>query len=274
MTINAIVIGAGPSGLLAAASISRFVDSVTVMIMPDITTGNPGRNAVLMPIEGGRWLVTLGATRGSTSPADDNEFMEFARHGLPHGLVGDLIADAEPLSDTWRSRSTTNRRYGFGNSSDLPPGLIVVGDAVAAFNRVYGHGLSFAARCALALRNAVQKYGPDPMRSPYVQSTIAETSQMPWQIATSQDSRYRETIGQPPTRSADIRHIFAHRIVQAAAERPAVAAAWIDIISLSRPTVTMANPALLMGALLGRRRPPRPDPPLTRVERQLLPTQR
>ncbi|MFJ4836472.1 pyridine nucleotide-disulfide oxidoreductase, partial [Streptomyces sp. NPDC088747] len=93
--------------------------------------GRPGRSGVLMPIEDGRWLVTLTGTRGGEPSADESDFERFATEELRHPVIGELLAGAEPLSGVAFTRSTANRRYYYERSRDWPDGFTVVGDALA-----------------------------------------------------------------------------------------------------------------------------------------------
>ena len=47
-----------------------------------------------MPIEGGRWIVTLSGTRGGEPATDEDGFLDFAR-GLRDPVVARLIESAD-----------------------------------------------------------------------------------------------------------------------------------------------------------------------------------
>lgn len=81
----------------------------------------PGRSATIVPVEGGRWLVTLSGTRDGQPTDSVEEFEPFAR-GLRHPVVGELIAHAQPLTDVAVSRSTINRRRFFEKVKGWPEG--------------------------------------------------------------------------------------------------------------------------------------------------------
>ena len=83
------------------------------------------------PVEGDRWLVTLGGWHGHATGADPAGFAEFAR-SLPHPPVADLLAEAEPLTSIKVHRFP---RVGGGHFEWLkraPAGFAVAGDAFAA----------------------------------------------------------------------------------------------------------------------------------------------
>ena len=133
-----------------------------VVLYADHRVPRPGQNGALLPVEGNRWMVTLSGTRGGEPPTDEDGYLAFAR-GIRHPLIAELISSAVPLTPVRGTRSTVNRRLRLGQlGAGWPDGLVVVGDAVAAFNPVYGHGMSTAARAAAALAAALRRHAPAP----------------------------------------------------------------------------------------------------------------
>src|SRR4051794_6289953 len=61
-----------------------------------VTTPPVGRIAALFPIEGDRWIVTLGGWHNDYPPTDEAGFDAFVR-SLPDGLVAEVLATAEPI---------------------------------------------------------------------------------------------------------------------------------------------------------------------------------
>ncbi|MFD0384818.1 FAD-dependent monooxygenase [Streptomyces stramineus] len=157
------------SGLVYATRIFRAPPGTerfpVVSVQPDPRSGLPGRGATMLPVEGGRWLVTVSGTRGSEPTREAGDFEPFTRR-LRHPLIADLIAGAEPLTDVHLTRSTVNRRRFFERLPSPPEGFAVLGDAVATFNPVYGQGLSVAAQCAVALRGLLAEHGVAAPRWP------------------------------------------------------------------------------------------------------------
>ncbi|MFD0069033.1 pyridine nucleotide-disulfide oxidoreductase, partial [Streptomyces sp. NPDC127574] len=125
------------SGLVYASRRYRIPEGAEDWPLTQVTSdpfsGQPGRSANLVPIEDNQWLVSLGGTRGGEPTADSDDFASFAR-SLRHSIVGDLIANAEPLTDVSLSRSTRNGRRYFEKTTAWPDGFLVLGDAVATYN--------------------------------------------------------------------------------------------------------------------------------------------
>src|SRR3569833_2433189 len=236
-----------------------------VLVSPDPTTGRPGQGGAVVPIEDGRWLVTLGGTRGGTPPTGDDEFAGFARE-LRHPIVAELIAAATPDGPVHGFRGTANRRRRFELVEPWPAGFLVIGDAMATFNPVYGHGMSVAAFCASSLRVGLH----DGLETADIQTTIALTVNDAWAMAIAQDLRYPDAIGPRPGASAGIKHWLSDRMTRTATTRPAVAEALVDVMTLAKPAATLGAPRELLNTLLGPGRRTATRPPLSEQERTVL----
>jgi 2-polyprenyl-6-methoxyphenol hydroxylase-like FAD-dependent oxidoreductase len=70
---------------------------------------NP-RAAVILPIEGDQWVVTLAGTNQAYAPTDEAGFLQFAR-SLPDPAIGELLARASrshpsPATGAWKTAGT------------------------------------------------------------------------------------------------------------------------------------------------------------------------
>jgi hypothetical protein len=96
------------------------------------------RGGVIFPIENSQWLVTLGGYARDYPPTDDEAaFMAFAKD-LRSPLLHQAIQNAEPLSEIRGWQQTANLWRRFERLGRWPEGFVAVGDAVRAFNPVYG----------------------------------------------------------------------------------------------------------------------------------------
>ncbi|MDX3359451.1 NAD(P)/FAD-dependent oxidoreductase [Streptomyces griseoaurantiacus] len=238
-----------------------------VNVQSDATVPVPGRTTTIEPVEGGRWLVTLSGTRGGEPPATAEEFERFARGCVRHPVVGELIAHAEPLSEPVLTRSTINRRRYYEKVTGWPEGFVAIGDSVATYNPVYGHGLSVAAQGVLALREEVARAGlTAPGLSRRVQRGVARPVATAWELATSTDIHYPGAIGEAPGPGNRLLGAYVNRLMLTATGRPLVAKAFFDVVTLSKPVSELLRPAVLLAVLRGPRREPLAEPPLTEAE--------
>lgn len=262
------------SGLVYATRIFRAPAGTeeypVVNVQPNGAEPVPGRSATLVPIEGGRWLVTLSGTRGGQPTALAEEFEEFAR-GVRHPVVGELISRAEPLTDVVVTRSTINRRRFFEKVSDWPDGFVAIGDAVATYNPIYGHGMSVAAQGALALRERVAEHGLlAPGLARRIQKAVAVPVSLAWELATGTDIRYPEAIGKRPNALRKLFGRYVERLVRTALGRPLVCKAYLGVVTLTEPIGALVRPEVVLAVLRGPVKPPLTGPPLTERERETV----
>ncbi|MFG2118289.1 FAD-dependent oxidoreductase [Streptomyces sp. NPDC048710] len=229
----------------------------------------PGRGGVVVPIEGGRWLVTLSGTRGGRPTADPDEFEHFALTGLKDPIIGHLIAGAKPLTDPVTTRSTANRRHYYESSETWPDGFAVIGDAVAGYNPVYGHGLSVAAQSVQALGRVLDRHGPTaPGTARRIQRAVARPVANAWNLAVGQDAYYPGAAPQPPTAVERLLTAYVDKAVAAGSGNPRALRGLLDVMSLKTPPARLFAPDMLWTICFGPRRGPLPGPPLSRTERE------
>lgn len=229
---------------------------------------NPGRGGIIAPIEGGRWLVTLAGTRGGRPSADNDAFVPFAL-GLPHPVIGDLLAGAEPETDVVTTRSTANRRRYYEKTARWPDGFAVLGEAVAGYNPVYGHGLSAAAQSVVALRHTLER---QDLRAPGTARRIQKSAARPvgnaWSLAVGQDVFYPGASDEPPTRLERGLAAFVDRAVDAGSRNPHALRILLDVMSMEKPPARLLMPDMLALVCFGRKKPRLAGPPLTDRERE------
>lgn len=160
------------------------------------------RGGVLCPQDGGRCIVTLVGNAGDHPPRDDAGFLDFAA-SLVSPEIADFIRRAKPIGPINVSKTTVNKWRRFDQLERKPEKFIVVGDAVAAFNPVYGQGMSLAALEAKALDDSLTQWleaGHDSLvgLAPMAQAKIAETGAFPWGASTGADSLVEGCVGASP----------------------------------------------------------------------------
>ncbi|MEU7550920.1 FAD-dependent monooxygenase [Streptomyces sp. NPDC044571] len=217
------------------------------------------RGGVLVPLEGGRWLVTLIGNGEHAPPTGDEDFLDFAR-SLRSPALYDAIRDAKPLSAPTGFRSTANEWRHYERLERWPTGFVVLGDAACRFNPVYGHGMTVAALAADALDRAMGTLSARdlPGAARRIQRSTAAVAAVPWQIATSEDMRYPETEGPPPDRVARALQAYMSRVIVGANADPAISRRFFGVLSLSTSPNTLLSPGTVVRVLSKWRLPTSP----------------
>jgi len=156
---------------------------------PETLTG-----ALLLPIEANEWLVcTVGY--GDHRPGRTPVLFERFLTELRDPVLAEATGRLQPVGDVAIHRQTANRRHRFGAGRDWPAGLFVIGDALCAFNPVFGQGITVAATQAAQLPGALAKYDGTRGSTRRIQRRLTAQVEVPWSVATSEDLRMPTTAG-------------------------------------------------------------------------------
>jgi 2-polyprenyl-6-methoxyphenol hydroxylase-like FAD-dependent oxidoreductase len=261
-------------GLVNATRVYRTPEGAEdfplTVLQADPYASRPGRSGMVLPIEGGRWMVSLAGTRGGEPPADPEGFLRYTL-GLPHPIVGRLISGAEPLGDVHVSRSTKNTRRYLERLREWPEGLVVLGDAVATFNPAYGQGMSVAALGAVGLLRELERGGPAaPGLARRVQRRAARAVEAAWVSAVGQDVWFPGVRGGRPGLGDRLVTRYSRRLTGAATSSHDAARALWDVTSLRTGPSRLLRPDAVLAALAGPLLPALSGPPLTPAERKIL----
>jgi 2-polyprenyl-6-methoxyphenol hydroxylase-like FAD-dependent oxidoreductase len=221
------------------------------------------RTGALQRLEGDRWMLTLAGILGDYPPTDPDGFLAFAR-SLRFPDIYEVIRDAEPLDDPVGFRFPASVRHHYERLDRFPAGLVVLGDAVASFNPIYGQGMSLAAVEALILRRHLER-GIEPQPRRWFRD-LARVVDVPWDMSAGGDLAFP---GVPGRRSPKVRLVSAYltRLHAAAAHDASLASTFIRVAGLVAPPQTLLRPQVAVRVLRaglhpapGSRRPAhRPD---------------
>jgi 2-polyprenyl-6-methoxyphenol hydroxylase-like FAD-dependent oxidoreductase len=158
-----------------------------------LATPERPRGGLALPIEDDRWLI-LENGYGDERPGRDPTGFDHFLTTLPDPALSQLVDRLEPDGDVAVHRQTGNQRRRYGKRGAWPQGLLVVGDALCAFNPIYGQGISVAARQAEVLEKAVTHLSSAQSTRRW-QPQITKVTNFPWAVSTSEDLRYPSATG-------------------------------------------------------------------------------
>ncbi|WP_254767423.1 FAD-dependent oxidoreductase [Salinilacihabitans rarus] len=200
------------------------------------------RGGAALPVEGDRWMVTLFGLHGDHPPRDPAGFREFAA-GLPTPELSHLL-DEQPRAteEITGYRFPASRRYRYEDLERFPEGLVVVGDAIASFNPIYGQGMSVAAFEALELHHALAAGGRDALARRFFERA-AETVDAAWNMAVGGDHRFPRTVG-PKPRGTDLANRYFSRLLRTAHADGVLADAFFRVLLMERPASSLLRPRI------------------------------
>ncbi|MCA6115488.1 FAD-dependent monooxygenase [Bradyrhizobium sp. WSM 1738] len=208
------------------------------------------RGGLMLPLEGNRWMVTIGGRHGDGPPGDAEGFLTYAK-ALRTPTIYNAISRAKRLDGVARYGFPESVRRHFEQLYVLPRGLLPIGDAICRFNPVYGQGMSVAALEACLLQRLIERLGEDsnPIAAlgPAFFAEVQTLIETPWSVALL-DFVFPDTRGQRP---ADFETTlkFGTALTRLAAEDPAVHKLTIEVQHLLKPRSVYRDPTLVQRVL-------------------------
>lgn len=196
-----------------------------------------GRSALLIPIEGGRWMATLVARHGQRVPSDPDGFLAFAK-GLRTPLIFEAIKNAERLEPLSNFVVRGSRWRHYERLGDFPVGLLPIGDTICGFNPVYGQGMCVAAKEAVLLRELLDAQEHE-LQTQFFAGLPAIISPA-WSSSVA-DFAYPQTGGERPSDIA-ARLRFSAAIIQLAAREPDIHRLFVEVFNMLKPPSVFQDP--------------------------------
>jgi 2-polyprenyl-6-methoxyphenol hydroxylase-like FAD-dependent oxidoreductase len=220
-----------------------------VMHMPEAP--KTSRGGLMMPVEGNRWMLALGARHYEQPPGDEAGFREYAA-SLRTPTIAQAIASATMVSGVDRFRFPESRFRHFERLERFPGGLLPIGDAICRFNPVFGQGISVAALEGVALGHVLAAIGAGDGSlagawRPFFKS-VAEILDTPWALAVVPDFVFPSTVGERPADlEASLR--FGAALTRATAKHPDIHKLVGEVQHLMRPRSALMAPPVLQRVL-------------------------
>jgi len=216
------------------------------------------RGAFFGQLGDGVCVLSLTGILGDHPPTDPEGFLEFART-LPKSVIYDAIRESEPLENATSFGFPTSVRRRYEQLTRFPDGLVVLGDAVASFNPLYGQGMTVTAIEAMALRDMLREKGTGRIEPKKFLKVVADAVKTPWEMNAGGDLAFPEVPGE---RSARTRFANAYmaRVQYATSRDPKVTKAFMRVAGMVAGPETLFKPGLAARVLRLAPRVPEPGP--------------
>jgi 2-polyprenyl-6-methoxyphenol hydroxylase-like FAD-dependent oxidoreductase len=212
--------------------------------MPFVPQSAPRtRGGAAFPVEGGEWIVTLGGMLDTDPPASVEEFQPYAEK-LPIDDIEAILSEHEIVTEgVKRYPFPSNRRVHYEALDQFPGGLIVIGDAIASFNPIYGQGMSAAALESLVLHETLASGGEGPIGRAFL-DRATDVVDIAWQMAVGSDAAFEGTTGTAP-RGAAAFDTYLSRLVRQAHSDPQLSEAFYRVVGMEMPPTELLRPRTL-----------------------------
>ena len=210
---------------------------------------------MILPMEADRWITLCGGVHGEAAPFDEADRMAYLRT-FPSTVIADVLEHAEPLSEPVTHRFPSSQRRHVEKLKRFPVGWVLLGDAVASFNPIYGQGMTAAAQQANALGDCLASARTiDAGFARRYFKAAGKIVAVPWSIATGSDFAYPETTGKKPAGTDLVNH-YMERVTVAAQHDDTVSLRFNEVVALVRRPESLLAPRFVVRVLRAARRGP------------------
>jgi hypothetical protein len=234
-----------PDGLLASG-----IRGVNALPFP-----GQHRGGVLLPADGGLHMLTAVGVMRDYPPADRREMLEYLDQA-PTPLLGQIARRCEPVGEISTYHMPGSQRRFWETLDPSPKGLVIVGDALASFNPVYGQGMTMAAHAAVRLRDEAQRDSDASALSMRVQQSLTQMTDAAFGTVVATDCAYDgvELDGVPAASDEDQR--YGACLDELATEDSEITAALAEATYFMRPEALQTES--IRGKVIERLGSPRP----------------
>ncbi|MFP8891005.1 FAD-dependent oxidoreductase [Natrialbaceae archaeon A-CW2] len=210
------------------------------------------RGGAVLPVEDDCWLVNLHGIHGDHPPKNIEDAKDFAA-SLPIPIVNDLLNEYPMVSEEAAFYPfPSNRRYRYENLDQFPEGLLVIGDAIASFNPIYGQGMSVAALEALTLHHVLTRDNHEPLATSFF-NRATEIIDPAWMLATGADFSFSQTRGEKPNGAAFF-NWYLSRLFRKAHADGVLTDAFTRVLSMQQHPTSLLRPSIMWRVLKPGRR--------------------
>jgi 2-polyprenyl-6-methoxyphenol hydroxylase-like FAD-dependent oxidoreductase len=212
--------------------------------------GQP-RGTFMIIEEGDRWNMTLFGYGTANHPPNDPAGWNAFAATVADADVIEAIEQAESLGEVVTHAFPANVRRRYENLRRFPAGLLVIGDALCAFNPIYAQGMTVATFEAFALQRCLQD-GDHRLAQRYFKAASVTVDQA-WKLATGADLALPEVEARAAL-SGRLISRYVERLLAVAESDEQVARAFIEVTGMVAPPTRLLHPAVAMRVLRGSMR--------------------
>lgn len=211
------------------------------------------RLAMLLPMEGDRWILSIAGLNGESPPTEHDEAVAYARR-FDSPIIAELIGHGQAIGEPVTHRFVANQRRHVERLRRYPLGWVLLGDAVCSFDPIYGQGMTSAAQQADALGRALDRHSPASraFAKRYFRAA-ARIVNIPWSIAVGGDFAYPDTKGKKPF-GTDVLNRYMDRVIRAGQVDGDVVIRFNEVVALVRTPQALLAPSFVLRVLAQARR--------------------
>ncbi|MGI5505306.1 FAD-dependent oxidoreductase [Lentzea sp. CA-135723] len=236
------------SGTGYATRLYEAPQDFPVVYAESLSAPDVSRGVAAMRVEGDRVMVTAQGANGDHPPRDLDGFQGFL--DSLRAPISEMLDGAEALTPVYLFARTASRRNAFEKVANWPGGLVAVGDAVCAFNPVYGQGITVAAMDALLFR---QHDDFSAKGCQGFQRKVARTSQLPWLMSSNADRGWTEA------QKGGLLGWYLKKWQVGVVHDPDLFSRFVRVVHMVAAPATLLNPVVFRRLAKYSRQGPRPE---------------
>jgi 2-polyprenyl-6-methoxyphenol hydroxylase-like FAD-dependent oxidoreductase len=218
-----------------------------------VNKGPPhGHAGFILAVDNERWHVALVGTAGNVPPIDEEGFLKWAQD-LPDPSLYEALRIAQPLTPIRGFAIPQNHLRHFERMHRWPTGFIVTGDAVCAFNPIYGQGMTVSAIDAMTIQQCLQEQQRSPRThfEQHLQHQIAKFTAHVWFLTTTEDLRWPKVKlrGARPNPGLRFLRNYSDLVLFSAIIDPEIAIAYFNVHILATPPRSLVQPRMVSRVL-------------------------
>lgn len=179
-------------------------------------------------------------------PRNAEEFREFARN-MPSVCIGDELDGLEPCSPVYNFRYPTMQRNHYEEMSNLPVGLLSIGDSLSSADPVSGAGMTKALLELDQLRTLLRSGAPRDhafIRRYY--RGVGKLEDLVWFVIREQNLRYPwiKDVKQKRRFYAGAQNWYIDRVIEAMHDNPDLYRLYLTVTHFVAPPTVLFKPAV------------------------------